>query len=293
MKPSASTPTRILIVMVFGVYLVPTLYPFEFGGVNDVAAVSGRTGDDYVRARLEDGSFKAESYVFGKGGVWKGTMQDSTTDKLNFLEIAHVIAGPLADQNYIPSVDPNTTRLLIMVYWGTTHAPEHASNSAEYENLQISPNDPGKVAAVVAENQMRENDDKLNAMILGYDSWWGESSGDFRGTALDLRRRDLLDELEQNRYFVVLMAYDFHLMWKEKKHKLLWETRFSIRQRYHDFGKDLPSMAQYASQYFGQDSKGLVQKPIPLGHVDVGEVKSLGEVPPPQVPTTGNLPKGH
>jgi hypothetical protein len=87
-----------------------------------------------------------------------------------------------------------------------------------------------------------------------------------------------LDEIEQNRYFVVLMAYDFQLLYKEKKHKLLWETRFSIRQRNHEFDKDLPSMAQYASQYFGQDSNGLIHKEIPLGRVDIGQVKSLGDV---------------
>jgi hypothetical protein len=49
---------------------------------------------------------------------------------------------------------------------------------------------------------------------------------------------------------------------------------------HHDFGRDLPSMAQYASRYFGQDSHGLVHDTIPLGEVDIGEVKSLGEVPP-------------
>jgi len=38
---------------------------------------------------------------------------------------------------------------------------------------------------------------------------------------------------------VVLMAYDFQLLWKEKKHKLLWETRFSIRQRHNDFDRQL------------------------------------------------------
>jgi hypothetical protein len=96
---------------------------------------------------------------------------------------------------------------------------------------------------------------------------------------LEVRRDDMVAEIEENRYFVVLMAYDFQILWKQKKHKLLWETRFSIRQRHHNFDKDLPSMAQYASQYFGQDSHGLVHKEIPQGHVDIGEVKSLGSVP--------------
>ena len=38
-------------------------------------------------------------------------------------------------------------------------------------------------------------------------------------------------------------------------------------------------MAQFASRYFGQDSHGLIHEAIPLGRVDVGDVKSLGEVP--------------
>jgi hypothetical protein len=166
-----------------------------------------------------------------------------------------------------------------MVYWGTTHAPEHASQSAEFENLQIAPSDPSRVAAVMAENEMRKNDDKLNVMMLGFDSWWEATMGDTRGTALDQRRQDLLNEIEEDRYFVVLMAYDFQLLWKEKKHKLLWETRFSIRQHQHNFDKDLPTMAQYASQYFGQDTNGLVHREVPFGHVEIGAVKSLGDVP--------------
>jgi hypothetical protein len=98
-------------------------------------------------------------------------------------------------------------------------------------------------------------------------------------TALKGRRDDLIAEIEDNRYFVVLMAYDFQMLWKQKKNKLLWETRFSIRERGNDFGKILPAVAQYASQYFGQDSKGLVRQPLPEGHVEVGEPRSLGAVP--------------
>ncbi|HEY4989291.1 MAG TPA: hypothetical protein VII09_05755, partial [Opitutaceae bacterium] len=224
-------------------------------------------------------------------------------------------AAPLASQNYLPAKEASQAKLLIMVYWGTTHAPEHASESGAYGNLQSAeqawalarmhsrvqpPRDGGSVmntpssnpemaaldearttamAAIAAENRMREEDDRLNAKMLGYDSWWDATSGDRRGTALGTQRDDLINEIEEDRYFVVLMAYDFQLVWKQKKHKLLWETRFSIRQRHHDFDKDLPAMAQYASRYFGQDSQGLVHRAIPLGRVDIGEVKSLGSVP--------------
>lgn len=267
-----------------GVFLTCSSYAFDTGGADDITAVSGRTSKDYVRTRLTDGSFTPEPYVFGEGGMWKGAMPDASMDKLPFLEVAHMIARPLASQKYIPSMDPKATRLLIMVYWGTTHSPENAGLGGVQlvEWWQIG-GDLEKDLAVEGA-KMAKQIDRSNATMLGYDSWWAATQGDNKGTALGHERQDLFDELEESRYFVVLMAYDFQLLRKDKKHKLLWETRFSIRQMHHQFDKDLPAMAQFASQYFGQDSDGLVHKAIPLGHVDIGEVRSLDEVPDNQTP---------
>jgi hypothetical protein len=74
------------------------------------------------------------------------------------------------------------------------------------------------------------------------------------------------------------MAYDFQKMWKHRQHKLLWETRFSINERGVDFDKALPLMAMNVSKYFGEDSNGLVHGAMPMGHVEVGPVQSLGVV---------------
>jgi hypothetical protein len=92
----------------------------------------------------------------------------------------------------------------------------------------------------------------------------------------------MMDALESNRYFVILRAFDFQSSWKQKKLKLLWETRFSINQRRNAFDEALPLMAQYASQCFGQDSRGLLLARVSEGRVEVGDLKSLGEVNPPQ-----------
>jgi hypothetical protein len=294
------------LILALGLCLASSSFGFDFGGANDITAVSGRTNVDYVRTRLANGSFAPETYVFGKGGVWPGAMPDASIDKLNFLDVAHLIANPLASQNYLPSKDPKTTRLLIMVYWGTTRAPERANESVGMANLQAANGalnratmqttgmakpsaNPATAAAdnelttamamVAAENRLREHEDLANLKMLGYDSWLEKTQGDHRGTAFEQTRQDLFNEIEEDRYFVVLMAYDFPLVWKDKKHKLLWETRFSIRQLHHAFDQDLPTMAQFASRYFGQDSHGLIHEAIPLGRVDVGDVKSLGEVP--------------
>jgi hypothetical protein len=292
----------------------------DSAGNNDITAVTSRKNSSYIRIQLPNGTYVPETYVFGPGGVWEGEKVDATIDRLTFSDVAHMMAGPLAGQNYIPGKDPGTTKLLIMVYWGTSHGTEHASESNGYQNLSkaneavdraqmaVHASSAGKdgarsmqqlhaaqddmttsIAAVAAENHARNQSDYLNVNMLGYDSWW-DATQKYVGTPLDFRRDDLLGEIEEDRYFVVLMAYDFQQLWWKKKHRLLWETRFSIRERHHAFDQDLPSMAQYASTYFGQDSHGLVHKEVPMGHVDIGNMKSLGEASEGQGATSGDTP---
>jgi hypothetical protein len=275
------------------------------GGSDGITAVASKTSPDYIRARLPDGSFQPEFYSFGKGGNWGGEIKDATIDSLKFTDVARVIALPLAGQKYIPARDPKTAKLLIMVYWGTTAVPEGADNSTAYANysnaestlkIDMNPHVPEPIAAqnaaisawssamtiVNIENQQRTQADWRNAAMLGYDSEGligTEFGNHVKGTGLGTYRDDLVAEIEENRYFVVLMAYDFQLLWRQKKHKLLWETRFSIRERNHQFDRDLPAMALYASKYFGQDSHGLVRTAVPLGRVDIGQLKSLGALP--------------
>jgi hypothetical protein len=235
------------------------LTTFNARGSNEITAVSARASDDYIRVRQADGSFPAETYAFGKGGNYGGPVRDPTIEAFGFQEVAREIAGTLATQNYIPSTDPANTRFLIMVYWGTSTGP--ASNASQFRTKELK--------------NMQLN---RNAMLLGYADDLRASIGT-EGTALGVKRRDLFNDIALNRYFVVLMAYDFQLLQKRKLHKLVWETRFSLRETGHDFGKEFPMMAKYASQFFGQNSHGLVRSLLPEGHVDIGDVKSLGTVP--------------
>ena len=281
-----------------------------------VTAVSSQASDGYVRERLPDGSLQPEAYTFGNGGHLPGPSHDDTIDRLGFEDVAKALVGPLADQKYVAAADsdPNRTRLIIMVYWGTTTGTEGSSGSAAYENLQgsqpraqpppppppstgggrpagVSAGGPsssnlglqsnslaGELGNVAAEEEARDQADFRNAQLLGYDSALAAAEGPTIST-FKLRRDDLIAEIEQSRYFVVLMAYDFQDLWKHKRHRLLWVTRMSVREGEGDFSKMLPMMAGYASQFFGKDSGGLLRKTLPDGKVNIGEVKSLGPVP--------------
>lgn len=284
----------------------------------DITTVSSMVSDGYVRTKLADGSFKPETYAFGKGGFLSGSTRDVTIDKLGFMNIAHVVAFPLAEQNYVPSKNPKTTNLLVMVYWGTTDGVANASSSVAYQRLESSQiatapavslltqqappdvemsscytqgrlseatmerevaadNLNNSLAAASLEDDVRIRSDTRNAMLLGYDSKLAETLG-LEHTSLKYSREDLISEIEDSRYFVVLMAYDFQKTWQAKKPELLWVTRISVRAQGNEFQKVLPAMTAFASQYFGQDSHGLLRKPMPDGQIDIGEPKSLGFV---------------
>lgn len=284
----------------------------------DVEAVSSKLSNGYKRTVLPDGSVKPETYAFGKGDKWGGTRADGSLDNVDFMQVAKTVAGPLADQGYFPTRDAKTTNLLIMVYWGSTMAPEQASHSGAHVNMSISDqkvdramenqsdvlrnpgSKPGDIRlareelaaatdtmntaliAVEAENRMREDVDRKNATMLGYDSLWLATFDAQTRTARGLAREDMMTELEENRYFVVLMAFDFQQMAKQKKSKLLWEARMSVREHDHRFDSALAPMVTVAAAYFGRDSNGLKHKDLPAGKVDVGQVTNLGVVPAPK-----------
>jgi hypothetical protein len=219
---------------------------------------------------------------------------------------------PVKDRN------PENTQLLIMIYWGTTSGNSDASDSSQYQNLQrdqasgtkqpsTSPqngaavaragaeaseearveaatqnarqsSEDAEMASVLAENWRRDQGDARNAMLLGYDTALSETDG-VGSTPLTHYRDDLIAEIEEDRYFVVVMAYDYQALWKHRKHSLLWVTRISVRAQGTNFTRVLPSMVSYASQFFGVSSNGLLRRPIPEGRVDIGEPKSLGTLP--------------
>jgi hypothetical protein len=225
---------------------------------------------------------------------------------------------PLAEKRYYPTKDPNTTDELILVTWGTTRAPEYATESSSHQLSQVaamsqaravadlkqriaSPEIAGRPTSVdtvgqkqslaaadgvvlsanigiQAENQRREDQDMRTATLLGYDSWWTKVNGAWGGSPLEIGKADMRAELEEDRYFVVLTALDYPKLVKERKSKMLWEVRFSIREHGNAFDDRIAGMAKLASDYFGKDSAGLHHATLPEGKVEIGPVKSLGVV---------------
>ena len=273
---------------------LPTSAAASFGDDAGVVAVYSSVSPAYKRTALTGGTFKSETYAFGEGGLWGGSLNDFTIDKLSFHYIANAISPTLTRQNYLPAKDPNQTDLLIMVYWGTTCGTNDRSSSAEYQighqlvsNALMMPHSPLMNASYVSalsqgdaiiamSNRLRDLQDLENAKVLGYLPEMARLER-FRWTVFNsFLRQDVVDDVEENRYFVVLLAYDFSTLWKHQQRKLLWETRFSLPERRNDFSKALVAMADNASRYFGQDSRGLIRKRLSATLVTIGEPQVLG-----------------
>jgi len=266
-----------------------------------VVAVYSAVSPAYVRSPQPGGGFKPETYAFGEGGECAGAANDFSIDRLRFAGVVRQIAPALAKKNYVSARDPNKTDLLIMVYWGMTSG---TNGAAAASGLDISTNimpqglpvlppntavGPDRIGMENANsnaleqalmmnhlfNLIRDHQDVENAKILGYLPEMARVQK-YKGTYFDkFLRGDIIDDIEESRYYVVLMAYDFQTIWKTKQRKLLWETRFSIRERRNDFSKALAAMAENASRYFGQDSHGLIRQDLPATRITFGDAKVL------------------
>jgi len=262
---------------------------------SEITAVVATVHNGYQRTKLPDNTFKPETFAYGEGGFTGTPVKDKSVDDMSFLKVAQAIAPSLGRMGYVPSPEEARTNLLIMVYWGTTGTDQNASGGYNIGPAPLPPPPPPPViisggrggtvppppppppdhnssqaafdAVAGAQNRRRDQDNARTAEMLGYDAVLAQASARPESRSY----LDLVDEVEDTRYFVILRAYDFQLMWKEKKQKLLWEVRFSIRARDHLFDEALVSMTNLASRYFGQESKGLVRKPVPVGRVEMGE----------------------
>lgn len=232
----------------------------------DAIVVSAMASRDYVRPLGGDGRPEAESYVFMEGQRMGSGTADAGQSKVNFEQIARVLAGNLAKQNYFPAREADGAQVLIRVFWGTTliyEDPQQQLNTealnaalAEYTantmangladsgpvNMTLNEQATGRNAAASAVNR--------NAALLGYQRSLDRLGRKATMTAEEISLRG---ELTEERYFVVLVAYDYQFLRQHKKPRLLWITGLSIRSPGNNFPEALPALALAGAGSYGRD----------------------------------------
>jgi hypothetical protein len=206
----------------------------------------------YSRTPLPGGGFKPETYAFAEGGLFDTSqISGDSVDTVGFAKVARLVADALKTQNYVLSARPDQIDQMIMLWYGSVKNPRFDRRgywNARWQNIRI----------------------------LGF------AKEQSRADALSFTTfaEDFYQQLDSYRYFVVLKAYDFQAARKEKKLKLLWESRFSLRQQGVDFVAELPAMSRFAALTFGRETRGIVRPENLKGTVEFGDLKVVGEEPP-------------
>ncbi len=270
----------------------------------DSIAISASAVRHYVRPVDDKGQPKPETYVFMEGVNMGGSTVDGSAKRLTFDQITRMLAVNLAKQNYFPTRDVPAANLVIRVYWGTTITYEdpqkqettEALNSAlqTYRDTIASTGggiaDPGDINQSLQQmstsGMTRAGAVNRNATLLGYKPFLERE----RAKPVVSATEETLDgELNEERYFVVLIAYDYQRLRQEKKGRPLWVTRLSIRSPGNNFTEAMPALALAGADVFGKQIDGLVRvkKTTKSATVKLDDLKFLEDVkvvPDPEKP---------
>ena len=270
---------------------------------DDRVTVRGKASAGYMTWKFgfNENDIKNESYVFNQGRFFGGSNRDAGLEKTPFLDLAKSVAGDLAGQHYFPASALQKANLLIVVDWGVTTVAnstydDMALNSslgaanidaarqdtlhqmATDERAKGSPTptvqmlDQGyemrHLNGLASDAEFKELDQKSmgqsiasNAVLVGFDEDLRADDASPFGTAKGpMLRAFMTDE----RYFVVLKAYDCQEYLKTKQLRLVWSMRLSTRALDGDFRTSVNRMLAAGREDFGRETDGVEIKRVPL-----------------------------
>src|SRR6188768_791397 len=305
------SPKRVLFLGLFA--SVPLGFEALAAEETVATAVYSKIGNGYKREKAKNGTFKPEYYALSNGGRIANTTTDLTVDRVPYAEVAEIASKLLAQQSYRYAQTKEQAKLLLVLNWGSTLTPNWdrknaniALAQAELQNLERTKQDlasalkgpgappvsyPGEDRVANTANgfgrslQFAMNEEAAVGNALGSLQNSIDSShmddlavaNDARYAGGGDRYTDLISEVEEARYYIMISAYDFVELTKTGKKKLLWQTRVSVRSPGNSFDSTVVAMLKSASKYFGQNSGRLVRGEESKGKVEMGDVKFLGE----------------
>lgn len=263
----------------------------------------------YSQRRSASSPPKPETYVFAKGEYFPGVTYDATLNKMPFEKIAQILAFDLQRQNYLPTKSLEAADLLIVVHWGVTMGNDRGAalaaldldslrqagegvdlarqalagdTSGELTSLGIVEAAEAALRSTVQSTDMMHQGDDLraesNAELLGFKSALNAESNSLFETEQGRTLRAMIDE---ERYFMIMIAYDAPKFREGKKRKL-WISRMSIRSAGVNFKIAMDRMSNAGGKYFGTRQTELAMEYLKerKGVVTVGDLKVLEETKP-------------
>jgi len=259
-----------------------------------LVVVNSKAHEDFSIAREQDPSKDVLTYAFMKGQFHPGTRNDPAMNSMSFNELVLEIANHLQRQKFLPVPDPREADLLIVVHYGSTSVQDSFEELQGIDSLEDYGFGDGAVASagsgggsvdVSALNAIQDMQFEINKSLAIQEGNQGSTSYMARLIGMEAafsdnvgpsEERYLMNLLNEERYFIVLMAYDLPKI-REGEIHLHWTTRYSIRATGQAFGDALKDMNLVAGNYFGKNMGELIKKRVTdKSRVELGELEVLG-----------------
>ena len=259
-----------------------------------LVVVKSKAHEDFSIAREQDPSKEVLTYAFMKGRFHPGTRNDPAMNNMSFSELVLEIATHLQKQNFLPVPDPQKADLLIVVHYGATSVQDSFEELQGITSLEdyefgdeavASASSGGGSVDVSALNAIQDMQFEINKNLtiqqgnqgsMNYMAHLIGMEEAFVGEIGPSEERYLMNLLNEERYFIVLMAYDIPKL-REGEIYLYWTTRYSIRATGQAFGDALKDMNLVAGNYFGKNMGELVKKRVTdKSRVELGELEVVG-----------------
>lgn len=267
----------------------------------------------YEKSRWANGVRRRETYVFTPGKFIPGESYDRSLERASFDSIVRVLATDLQKQDYLPSPSIPAADLLLVVHWGATARVEQSYDLEAKSFDTVRELNEEYVAQKEFEETAAQNGDFMPAAVSGLGGieqridaeisslhqnqlstdFGSESTARLLGLSQALNReqktlmysdhyRALFEMTKEERYFLIVMAYDFPLLRTKGKLKRHWVIRASIRSAGVNFRQAVDRISVVAGNYFGTRQEDVLfdRRTERTGRVDIGEVTVLGTTAP-------------
>jgi hypothetical protein len=266
----------------------------------DRVVVSAAAAIDYNRELPDRPGLRPETYTFMEGRFFAGGSRSQSLAQTTFHTIARTLAADLAKQNYLPAPDPLQADLLLMVHWGMTQVyedpvdPIQATERLNAALADVRAAGEANELPYLGELNERLNEQALtegqqlqsmrqNARLLGYNVELDKEGRHPFGSTSELTMRS---ELSEERYFIIVMAYDYRAIREKRPKEALWIARLSLPARGNNFIDALPALSRVGSDFFGQRRTSLQRVRTVIGsgraETQIGELQVVEDPPPPK-----------
>jgi hypothetical protein len=220
------------------------------------------------------------TYLFFQGRFFRGATNDPSLQETSFAAITRTLAPDLARQGFFPTRDLRGANLLIVVDWGATIGQDNPyllqeqqtfnDSVAAYRSAALSGQTGNAIegadfTSVLASDEIFKLEDISadismmgTARLLGIKDQFEHA---IKASKVDTNGKSYVeaaidDELRQDRYFLIVTAYDYQALRKSGKvGRPVWTTRINMPAEAMAFAEALPAMSHAAANSYGTSNR--------------------------------------